>query len=73
MRVLLGLLYEFGLDLLSPGNLVEQVSSISTKGRFGRASGLYFLRPVKTLEVIICLSLALARSVRLRVTLRGGP
>ena len=69
----LGLLHEFGLDLLSPGNLVEHVSSISTQGRFGRASGLYFLRPVKAFEVVIGLSLALAGSVRLRVALQGGP
>jgi hypothetical protein len=29
MGMLLGLLHEFGLDLLSPGNLVEHISSIS--------------------------------------------
>jgi len=73
MGMFLGLLYKFGLDLLSPGNLVEPISSISTKGRFGRASGLYFLRPVKTFEVIIGLSLALARGIRLRVALQGEP
>lgn len=73
MVMLLGLLYEFSLDLLCPGNLVGQISSISTKGKFGRGSGLYFLRPVKAFEVIIGLSLTLTRGVRLRVALQGEP
>ena len=73
MGKFLGLLHKFGLDLLSPGNLVEHVSSISTQGRFGRASGLYFLCPVKAFEIVIGLSLALARSISLRVALQGGP
>jgi len=69
MAMLLGLFYKFGLDLLSSGNLVKHIPSVSTKDGIGRGSKLYFLCPVKAFEVIIGLSLALARSVRLRVAL----
>ena len=47
MGMLLGLLHEFGLDLLSSSNLVDHVSTIS-KGQV-RKGGSYFLRSVKTL------------------------
>jgi len=66
--MLLSLLHKFGLDLLSSGDLTEQTTV--NVGVFGRAKWLYFFCPVKTLHVVFGLSLALARSIRLRVALQ---
>lgn len=48
MGMLLGLFHEFGLNFLSPGDLVEQISGVR-KCIFGGTVGPYFFRPVKTL------------------------
>ena len=66
--VLLGLFHKFCLDFLSSGNLTNQTTV--NMGVFGRANWPYFFCPVKTLYVVFGLSLALARSIRLRIALR---